>query len=90
MRSALMERKVTDDAHQSRCVDCRAEPPSSSGEITLVSKLGWRLTRRMDSRGQVVHDWRCPECAERHRRLRALAGMTSGFHRPVGVPEKKD
>ena len=79
-----------DDELQTRCVDCRAEPPDVSGEITMVSKLGWRLTRRIDARGHVVLDWRCPACADRHKRLRALAGMSSGFHRAVSVPDKKE
>ncbi len=79
-----------EDVLHSRCVDCKAEPKTGSGEITLMSKLGWRLTRRIDARGHVALDWRCPECAERYKRLRALAGMNSGFHRAVHVPEKKD
>lgn len=49
----------------------------------LLSRLGWRLVRRMDPHGQVISEWRCPTCADRFKKLRALAGMASGFHRPV-------
>jgi hypothetical protein len=72
------------------CVDCKVEAPPADGDLTLLSKLGWRCVRGVDIAGHSVADWRCPACADKYKRTRALRGMASGFHAAVsGVPPKK-
>ena len=76
-----------------RCAGCLAPVPESTREHELItSKLGWRLSRRAVTNGEVVHEWRCPACAERSRRLRALTGSSSGSYPAVSSsrpPPKK-
>jgi hypothetical protein len=69
-------------------VDCRQRAPALEAS-SLLSTLGWRLTRRIDARGEVLNDWRCPTCADRYKKQRALTGQASGFIRAVKPPSDK-
>jgi hypothetical protein len=70
------------------CVECDTAAPPTHGDLTLLSKLGWRLVRKHDLSGNVLSEWRCPDCAEKYKKKRALQGMASGFHRSVVVTKK--
>jgi hypothetical protein len=72
------------------CVDCKTEAPPSNGDLTLLSKLGWRCSRGVDIAGHSVADWRCPSCADKYKKNRALRGMASGFMPAVAVPKKRE
>jgi hypothetical protein len=75
------------EAHKIQtCVQCKAKSPEAEGQTLISAKYGWRLIRRADSEGNAILEWRCPPCAERYKKLRALAGMTSGFHHAVQIP----
>ncbi|MGZ3424497.1 MAG: hypothetical protein ACXWUG_19540 [Polyangiales bacterium] len=69
------------------CVDCKVEAPQTDN-FAMLSKLGWRCVRAQDFAGHSVADWRCPACADKYKRLRALRGMASGFHAAVLPPKK--
>ncbi|MBK7398736.1 MAG: hypothetical protein IPJ34_21190 [Myxococcales bacterium] len=58
-----------------RCASCGAKKPEV-GEITLASKMGWRLLRRPTdpSTGDagaggvnLVFEWFCPTCAPKRK-----------------------
>lgn len=52
-----------------RCASCGVKKPEL-GEITLASKMGWRLLRRTsDTRPGVplVFEWFCPACAPKRK-----------------------
>ena len=71
------------------CAGCGAEPPETSSDNTLVSKLGWRLRRYTDGTGALVSEWRCAACwVELKKRF---GGMLTP-HTPFPVPgsEPKD
>ncbi len=72
------------------CVQCKAKSPEAETHALISAKHGWRLIRRLDSDGNVMLEWRCPPCAERYKKLRALAGMSSGFYPATNVPPRKD
>src|SRR5579872_3339909 len=45
------------------CVDCGILSPETDTNYTLIgSRHGWRLTRRIESDGSAVAEWRCPPC----------------------------
>jgi hypothetical protein len=56
------------------CVGCGAPPPVSGEDTTLLSRRGWRLTRGNDKNGQIILEWRCPPCWNRHRAILAALG----------------
>jgi len=70
------------------CVQCKAKSPEAETHSLISSRYGWRLIRRVDSTGNPLMEWRCPTCAERYKKLRALAGQSSGFY--SAVPSKKE
>jgi hypothetical protein len=41
-------------------------------DTTLLSRSGWRLTRKTEDDGQITLEWRCPPCWTRHRQLKAV------------------
>ena len=50
------------------CVDCRALSPETDTNYTLISaRYGWRLTKRHDTRGMLVMEWRCVKCWRAHK-----------------------
>ncbi|MBL8714876.1 MAG: hypothetical protein JNL79_02725 [Myxococcales bacterium] len=53
-----------------RCASCGAKKPEV-GEITLASKMGWRLLRRPSDGGtgglNLVFEWFCPTCAPKRK-----------------------
>ena len=52
---------MEEEGHSEICVECNKHSPVSHG--TLISaKYGWRIHRQLDARGQLVIEWRCPEC----------------------------
>ena len=54
--------------HDGRCADCRAEPPITDTEYTLISSQhGWRCTKVVNEQGHPMIVWRCPKCWARHR-----------------------
>ena len=72
------------------CVNCLVVAPEGAGE--LLTRSGWRLTRRAEPSGAIQLEWRCPECAARSRRLRALTGQSSGSFPSVRLdadPQRK-
>jgi hypothetical protein len=45
------------------CVDCGKQSPRTETGFTLISqRFGWRLRRERLSDGNVLVEWRCPEC----------------------------
>jgi hypothetical protein len=69
-----------DEAQQSmrQCIDCRAVAPKTDTNYTLISsKYGWRLSRRTDSAGSLIVEWRCPTCWDKHKAQRAPASPAS-------------
>ena len=77
---------MSDERKIQTCVQCKAKSPEAEGLVLISAKHGWRLIRRADSEGNPILEWRCPPCAERYKKLRALAGMASGFHQAVQLP----
>lgn len=53
-----------------RCVDCGTPAPQLSGEQTLRSTLGWRLTFERQPDGTTAATWRCPTCWQRKKAQR--------------------
>lgn len=65
---------------EDRCASCGAKKPEV-GEITLASKMGWRLLRRPSDPGtggtgtggtgtgglSLVFEWFCPTCAPKRK-----------------------
>jgi len=46
-----------------RCVDCGVLSPETETNYTLISaRHGWRLTRRYETDGRLVVEWRCHAC----------------------------
>ena len=52
------------------CASCGAKKPDL-GEITLASKMGWRLIRRPNEHAiggvGLVFEWFCPDCAPKRK-----------------------
>jgi hypothetical protein len=50
------------------CVDCHELSPETETNYTLIgSRFGWRLTRRKDTDGKMLVEWRCPACWRTHK-----------------------
>jgi hypothetical protein len=49
------------------CVTCGADAPETKTNYTLISRSGWRLSRRTIRGGAVVAEWRCPACWKKHK-----------------------
>lgn len=49
------------------CLDCKIESPATESDTTLVSSLGWRITRTPTRAGVIVVEWRCPTCWAAHK-----------------------
>jgi hypothetical protein len=64
------------------CIDCAANPPETNTEQTLVSKLGWRVSR-IKRDNQTILEWRCPECWRKHK-----AAFPSGMYSATKPPER--
>ena len=62
------------------CVDCGTQVPPSDDESALISmKYGWRLTRKIQTDGTSLLEWRCPKCWARFREgKRALEKREDG------------
>ncbi|MEO7097082.1 MAG: hypothetical protein ABI175_27730 [Polyangiales bacterium] len=72
------------------CTGCGVVSPDVGEHELITTRLGWRLSRRLDHNGEIHLDWRCPPCAEKSRRLRALTGQSSGSYPatlPTSLPE---
>jgi DNA-directed RNA polymerase subunit RPC12/RpoP len=53
------------------CADCGTQVPPIDDESALISmKYGWRLTRKVQSDGTSLLEWRCPKCWARFRESR--------------------
>lgn len=51
------------------CIDCGARSPPTNTAYTLISsRFGWRLSRRRTESGELVLEWRCPECWAKYKR----------------------
>ncbi len=48
------------------CVDCSLAAPSASTAYTLIGS-GWRVSKRSDSRGAEVIEWRCRKCWQKRK-----------------------
>jgi len=45
------------------CIGCGKKSPETETNYTLISaQFGWRLTRYRDAEGNIVIEWRCPNC----------------------------
>ena len=45
------------------CIGCGKKSPETETNYTLISaQFGWRLTRYRDADGNIVIEWRCPNC----------------------------
>ncbi len=53
---------------QISCVGCHAMAPTLTGSTTLMSKLGWRISRVLAPDGARDVAWRCPACWAAHKR----------------------
>jgi hypothetical protein len=54
--------------NRQRCADCRVWSPTTDTNYTLIStQWGWRLSRSFDASGEVVCQWRCPDCWKKYR-----------------------
>ncbi|MBK7395725.1 MAG: hypothetical protein IPJ34_05315 [Myxococcales bacterium] len=54
---------------EGHCAGCGVKKPDL-GEITLASKMGWRLIRRPNDQAGglgLVFEWLCPDCAPRRK-----------------------
>ena len=73
------------------CCGCGVLSPDVGEHELITKRLGWRLSRRPDVDGEVHLDWRCPGCAGKSRRLRALSGQSSGAFpaTPINDAEEK-
>lgn len=70
-----------------RCIDCGKHPPDAESAYTLIGgKSGWRLSRRRDSTGSVVTEWRCAECWAEHRKGPATSPGKAPPARPSTAP----
>jgi len=50
------------------CVGCAdLSPPTHSSHTLISSQHGWRLSRRLSTRGEYLYEWRCPKCWRRHK-----------------------
>jgi hypothetical protein len=45
-----------------RCVGCRITAPKTNTEQTLLTTMGWRVTRRRTANGEMYTELRCPTC----------------------------
>jgi hypothetical protein len=50
-----------------RCVGCRLPAPKTNTEQTLLTTMGWRLTRRRTADGELLMELRCPTCWAQHK-----------------------
>jgi hypothetical protein len=49
-------------------VGCGVEAPETETDFTLISaRHGWRLVRRTSTGGDLIIEWRCPECWQHHK-----------------------
>ena len=55
------------------CVDCGEASPRTSTNYTLISRVGWRLTRSRSASGEARFEWRCPACWTAYKAALALA-----------------
>jgi hypothetical protein len=49
------------------CADCQEPAPASSLDTTVISKFGWRVSRRRTERGEDLVEVRCPKCWRAYR-----------------------
>ena len=85
-----MGRAMSDEPRVVLCVKCRMRSPQPDAHGFISAKHGWRLSRRLASDGNVILEWRCPACAEHYKKLRALAGVPSGFFIDPDAPPKNE
>jgi hypothetical protein len=53
------------------CVGCGKKAPETETNYTLISaQFGWRLTRQKRDDGEIVLEWRCPNCWRDFKRTR--------------------
>ena len=72
------------------CIDCRGQAPRVETDYTLISsRFGWRLSRRVDTNGNLFVEWRCPKCWARHKQEQTIATPPPSQRRPLAVGEKK-
>jgi hypothetical protein len=64
------------------CIDCSAEPPTTNTEQTLVSKLGWRVSR-IKRDDEIIIEWRCADCWAKHK-----ATFGSGTYTAIKPPQR--
>ena len=68
-----------------KCADCGKLPPETESAYTLIGgKSGWRLTRHKDNSGNVVSEWRCPDCWAAHKKANPSAPKGPPTSQPKG------
>jgi hypothetical protein len=60
------------------CVDCNVQSPETNSDHTLVSSLGWRLTRKRMPDGRMAIEWRCPVCWPAYKAREAAVKKVGG------------
>jgi len=72
-------------AQHQTCVDCGKSSPATETDYTLISsQFGWRLRRERLPDGNVLFEWRCPQC---WAKFKALRGLTSTGELPSTAAE---
>lgn len=52
----------------------RGVPPETRTDYTLISELGWRLSRTQKPDGSWLLAWRCPSCWATFKQNKVAAG----------------
>ena len=69
------------------CADCGKEAPQTETNYTLISaQFGWRLTRSKTAKGDLLVEWRCPECWRAFKKLRPGTITGNGVVEQRSVP----